>query len=49
VPAFIVFYRATENFDGADTFDLEINFAGRKQVQHFRVDVSHNPGGGQGI
>jgi hypothetical protein len=50
VPAFVVFYRAADKFDGADAFDLEINFGGgRKQLQHFRVSVSTSPAGGQGI
>src|SRR5580658_9316664 len=49
VPAFVAFYRAAQDFSGADEFELEIAQAGgRKQLQHFRVDVSGNPGG-QGI
>lgn len=49
-PALIAFYRATDNFNGTDEFDLEIIFAGgRKQLQHFRVNVAGNPAGGQGI
>jgi len=50
VPAFVAFYRAAEDFNGADEFELEIGFAGgRKRLQHFRVDVSTKPGAGQGI
>jgi hypothetical protein len=50
VPAFIAFYRAAENYSGADEFVLELSLAGgRKQLQHFRVNVSTGPGGGQGI
>ena len=50
VPAFVAFYRATEDFNGADEFELEIGFAGsRKRLQHFRIDVSTKPGAGQGI
>ena len=50
VPAFVAFYRAAQNFSGADAFDLEISFAeGRKQVQHYRVSVSTDSSGGQGI
>jgi len=50
VPAFIAFYRAVENYSGADEFVLELGLAGgRKQLQHFRVNVSTSPGGGQGI
>jgi len=50
VPAFVAFYRAAEDFNGADEFELEISFAGgRKRLQHFRVDVSSKPGAGQGI
>jgi hypothetical protein len=50
VPAFVAFYRAAQDFNGADVFDLEISIAeGRKQIQHFRVSVSNNPNGGQGI
>jgi hypothetical protein len=49
-PAFVAFYRADRNFDGEDRFELEIDFAeGRKQVQHFHVNVSQNPAGGEGI
>jgi hypothetical protein len=50
VPAFVVFYRAADNFNGADTFDLEITLGGgRKQLQHFRVLVTNTPGAGRGI
>ncbi len=50
VPVFVAFYRAAPDFRGADQFELEISFAsGRKQVQHFQVNVSNDPGGGQGI
>ena len=49
-PAFVAFYRAADDFKGADEFELEIGFAGgRKRVQHFRIDVTAKPGGGQGI
>jgi hypothetical protein len=50
VPAFVAFYRAAQNFNGADAFDLEISFAdGRKQIQHYRISVSSDSSGGQGI
>ena len=50
VPAFVAFYRAAEDFNGADEFELEIAFVGgRKRLQHFRVEVSTKPGAGQGI
>ena len=50
VPAFIAFYRAAENYGGADEFVLEISMAGgRKQLQHFRVNVAAGLGSGQGI
>ncbi len=50
VPAFVAFYRATQNFNGADAFDLEISFAdGRKQIQRYRISVSSDLDGGQGI
>jgi hypothetical protein len=50
VPAFVAFYRAAQNFNGADEFELEISFAaGRKEIQHIRVHVSNDPAGGQGI
>jgi hypothetical protein len=49
-PAFVAFYRATGDFNGADEFELEIEVGGgRKQLQHFRVTVSKNLGNGQGI
>lgn len=50
VPAFVAFYRAAQDFNGADQFDLEISFAGgRKEIQHFRVTIAAAPNGGQGI
>ncbi len=50
VPAFVAFYRAAQNFSGADEFELEINFAGgRKEIQHFRMTVTGVVSGGQGI
>jgi hypothetical protein len=50
VPVFIAVYRPAEGFSGLDEFELEVSLAGgRKQRQHFRVNVSANPGGGQGI
>lgn len=50
VPVFVAFYRAKDGFAGADTFDLEISWAsGRKELQHFRINVSPNPASGQGI
>ena len=50
VPAFVAFYRAAQDFNGDDAFDLEITFSGtRKQLQHFRVSVSNDVNGGQGI
>jgi hypothetical protein len=49
-PAFVAFYHADRNFNGADRFELEIDFSdGRKQVQHFHVGVSQSPAGGEGI
>jgi len=50
VPVFVALYRPTDGFSGIDEFDLEIGLAGgRKQRQHFRVNVSASPGGGRGI
>jgi hypothetical protein len=50
VPAFVAFYRAAENYSGTDQFVLEVSLSGgRKQLQHFQVNVSPNPGAGQGI
>ncbi|MGB6542557.1 MAG: hypothetical protein WBF03_17005 [Xanthobacteraceae bacterium] len=50
VPVFVAVYRPAEGFSGLDEFELEVSLAGgRKQRQHFRVNVSANPGGGQGI
>jgi hypothetical protein len=48
-PAFIAFYRAAPDYNGADVFDLEVTFyGGRKELQHFRVSVSATQNG-QGI
>jgi hypothetical protein len=49
VPALIAFYRATDNFNGTDTFDLEITQGNAKQIEHYRVLVTSSPGAGQGI
>ena len=49
VPAYVVFYRAAADFTGADAFELEIASGGRKKLERFKVTVSNNPGGGQGI
>lgn len=50
VPAFVAFYRAAGDFNGADEFELEIAFVGgRKRLQHFRIDVSNKPDARQGI
>jgi hypothetical protein len=50
VPAFVAYYRAAQNFSGADAFDLEITFVGgRKQIQHFRLNVTNDSNAGQGI
>jgi hypothetical protein len=50
VPALIAFYHAAADFSGTDEFELEITFAeGRKELQHFRVNVSNNPTGAQSL
>ena len=50
VPVFVAFYRPTDGFSGSDEFELEIGLSGgRKQRQHFRVNVAGGPGSGQGI
>jgi hypothetical protein len=49
VPAFVAFYRAAADFNGADEFELEVAFAsGRKELQHFRVSAAGS-NAGQGI
>src|SRR5580658_6662134 len=46
VPAFVALYHGAAEFDGADEFLLEITWpSGRKELQHFRVNVSAHPGG----
>ena len=50
MPAFVAFYRPEAEYKGADEFELEVSVPnGRKQIQHFKVNVSDNPNGGQGI
>jgi len=50
VPALVALYRAAQNFDGVDRFELEIGFSdGRKQLQRFRVSVAKAPADGQRI
>ncbi len=49
-PAFVAFYRATNGYNGADAFALEINSAGgRRALQRFQVNVIGNQAGEQGI
>jgi hypothetical protein len=49
-PVLVALYRPADDFRGIDEFELEIALpGGRKQHQHFRVNVSGGPGGGQGI
>ena len=46
VPALAVFYRPTGDYTGADQFLLEIGWPnGRKDLQHYRVNVAPGPGG----
>lgn len=47
VPVFVGFYHSAADFSGTDEFELEVTYpAGRKEIQHFRVNVSD---GGQHI
>jgi hypothetical protein len=47
VPAFVAFYRAKPDYRGSDQFVLEISWPdGRKQLQHFRIDVGSAAGEG---
>ena len=49
VPAFVAFYRAAQDFGGADEFQLEVTFSGgRKEIQNFRVSAA-GASAGQGI
>jgi hypothetical protein len=50
VPAFVAFYRASQDLKSDDRFELEVNFAaGRKQLQRFHVSISNAPNNGQRI
>jgi len=50
VPAFVALYHGATEYNGTDEFVLEITWpGGRKELQHFRVNVSAHPAGGQGI
>ena len=50
VPALVALYRAAQNFDGVDRFELEIGFSdGRKQLQRFKVTVANAPADGRRI
>jgi hypothetical protein len=50
VPAFVAFYRASQDLKSDDRFELEVSFAaGRKQLQHFHVRISNAPNDGQRI
>jgi hypothetical protein len=50
VPAFVAFYRAGPASNSEDRFELEVNYsAGRKQTQHFHVNISKAANNGQRI
>ena len=50
VPAFVAFYRASQDLKSDDRFELEVSFAaGRKQLQRFHVSISNGPNDGQRI
>jgi hypothetical protein len=50
LPAFIAFYRASQEGANDDRFELEASFAaGRKQIQHFHVTISNGANEGQRI
>jgi hypothetical protein len=50
VPAFIAFYRSAADFDGTDSFELEVSVpGGKKQLLRFRTVVSRATGSGAGI
>ena len=49
VPAFVAFYRAAQDFNGDDEFQLEVTFSGgSKELQNFHVNAA-GANGGQGI
>src|SRR5712691_3943905 len=49
-PAFVAFYRASQDLKSDDRFELEVSFAaGGKQLQRFHVNISNAPNGGQRI
>src|SRR5260370_40197816 len=49
-PAFVAFYRASQDLKSDDRFELEVSFAaGRKQLQRFHVSISNGPNDGQRI
>jgi hypothetical protein len=49
-PAFVAFYRASQDLKSDDRFELEVSFtAGRKQLQRFHVNISNGPNDGQRI
>ena len=49
VPAFVAFYRAAQDFNGDDEFQLEVTFSGGgKELQNFHVSAAGS-NGGQGI
>ena len=50
VSAFVVFYRASQDFKSEDRFELEVSFAtGRRQLQRFHVSILNGPNDGQRI
>jgi hypothetical protein len=49
-PAFVAFYRASQDLKSDDRFELEVSFAtGRKQLQRFHVSISNARNDGQRI
>jgi uncharacterized membrane protein len=50
LPAFVAFYRAGQDFNTDDRFELEVSFAGgRKQIQRFHVTLGNGANAGQRI
>jgi hypothetical protein len=50
LPAFVAFYRAGQDFNCDDRFELEVSFAaGRKQIQRFHVTIASGANEGQHI
>ena len=49
VPAFVVFYRSSPDFEGQDQVALDVVSGDKRQIQRITINVTNNPKGSQRI